>query len=53
MPKKTKTHESYSFRLPVDLHEWLRKDADEQYRTIGAHLEALLTKLKEEETASK
>lgn len=48
---KKKTHESYSFRLPVELYKWLRKNADESRRTIGAELEVVLSKVKEEEKA--
>lgn len=48
---KKKTHESYSFRLPVELYKWLRKNADEARRTIGAELEVVLSKVKEEEKA--
>lgn len=49
--KKKKTHESYSFRLPVEVYQWLRKGADDAYRTVGAHLEAILRKAKEEEAS--
>lgn len=46
---KKKTHESYSFNLPVEMLAWLKKEAHAECRTMAGHLEFILRKVKEGE----
>jgi hypothetical protein len=48
---KKKTHETYSFRLPMELLKWLREESEKSCRSMAGQLEYVLREVKEKEAS--
>lgn len=52
MPAKKQSSDTdikFSLRIPKEIHEWLEKKADSEFRSINAYLLIMLRKAKDED----